>query len=685
MTTPPRWRFRQMQPDEMNIDPIEAEFFSTEALGSLADALVREAVQNSLDARRPGERLAMRFHFPRTDAFLQGPSRDACLAGLEPHLRASRIGLTADVLPETDEPLSFVVIEDFGTRGLQGAPEQSADDELEIEGAARNDFFFFWRNIGRSRKHAAELGRWGLGKTVFQAASRINSFFGLTVRADDGRRLLLGQSVLKIHKAEGKRFYPYGYFGRFDDEGFTLPIEAPDVLDAFSRDFGLSRERAPGLSIVVPYPDPDITPAAVIDAVLRHYFMPILARDMTVEVTHSGRTDRLDRETLPRLFAAASAGAAATLAHVFELARWCIAVPRDEHLRLSPPAESAAPRWDDACLSPRELETLRRRFDAGRPIAVTAPVWVKPIGAPPKLSEFDVYLERDESLERADEHFVREGITVTGVRAALPRGIRLIAAVRDRALSALVGDSENPAHTEWQERSLKFKGRYHHGPFTLRYLRNVPRELVRLLTRPAEGRDHALLRQLFSLDVPTEVELTAKTAKNEQPGTGEKPEGQEGQVVGRDQVFTLQKLRGGFRLKGASRDAGTADQRSGAPDRPSAAGSGAADQPNGAAAEGLGDQPPGTHKWRSSEPPRAAALWVAYEVRRGNPFHHYHALDFELSKSPIEIESRNLSITACVENGLVLRPHRPDFELTVTGFDPHRDIRVKVLPAETLE
>ena len=76
--------------------------------------------------------------------------------------------------------------------------------------------------MGRSRKHASELGRWGLGKTVFQAASRINSFFGLTVRATDSRRLLLGQSVLKVHNLDGARFYPYGYFGRFEAD-FALP------------------------------------------------------------------------------------------------------------------------------------------------------------------------------------------------------------------------------------------------------------------------------------------------------------------------------------------------------------------------------------------------------------------------------------------------------------------------------
>jgi hypothetical protein len=627
------WRFRQMQPGEMNIDPIEAEFFSTEALGSLGDALVREAIQNSLDARRPGELLRMRIYFPEPDAFLEGERRTAYLQGLAPHLQASRSGLTIEALPERDEPLSFISIEDFGTRGLQGDPAQSEDDELDAA-STRNDFFFFWRNVGRSRKHAAELGRWGLGKTVFQAASRINSFFALTVRANDERRLLLGQSVLKIHRLEGKRFYPYGYFGRFEAD-FALPIETSISLDDFARDFGLERRGAPGLSVVLPYPDTDLTPGTVTESVLRHYFMPILAGDLSVEIQDGSRIETLDHETLPRMFAAAGQGTA--FKRIFDLARWSIVVPRDEHARLAPPSESAAPRWDDEAIDARIFGVLRERFDAGRPIAVTAPVWVKPVGQEPRLSEFDVYLQRDETLERADEHFVRDGITITGVRATLPRGIRLIVSIRERALSTLVGDSENPAHTEWQERSLKFKGRYHHGPFTLRYLKNVPRELVRLLTRPAEGRDYALLKQLFSLDVPTEDEILKQTGRRDSPGEGGEIETSITATVGQDRLFALQKLRGGFRIKGVS---------------------------------GL------------AETPRAAAIWVAYEVRRGNPFHHYQPLDFELSKPPIEIDERQLSIAACHENRLVLRPQSPDFELTVRGFDEHRDLRIKVLPAE---
>ncbi|MCL6639713.1 MAG: hypothetical protein K6T80_08575, partial [Firmicutes bacterium] len=102
----PTWKFRRMQPGEMNIDPIEGEFFSTEALGSLADALVREAIQNSLDARAGGERVRVRIAFPQPSAWLDGERRARYLEALWPHLAAEGSGL-AD-LPQRREPLAFV-------------------------------------------------------------------------------------------------------------------------------------------------------------------------------------------------------------------------------------------------------------------------------------------------------------------------------------------------------------------------------------------------------------------------------------------------------------------------------------------------------------------------------------------------------------------------------------------------
>ena len=51
-----------MERGEINIDPIQREFFTTEALeGGIAEALVRETIQNSLDAAREGCKVHVRF------------------------------------------------------------------------------------------------------------------------------------------------------------------------------------------------------------------------------------------------------------------------------------------------------------------------------------------------------------------------------------------------------------------------------------------------------------------------------------------------------------------------------------------------------------------------------------------------------------------------------------------------
>lgn len=135
MSAAPTWKFRRMQPGEMKIDPIEGEFFSTEALGSLADASVREAIQNSLDARAPGERARVRI--VRACGPLAGEGAACYLEALWPHLAADRSGLAE--MPARPAPLDFIVVEDFGTHGLQGDPSQSEDRELAADAPRRGE------------------------------------------------------------------------------------------------------------------------------------------------------------------------------------------------------------------------------------------------------------------------------------------------------------------------------------------------------------------------------------------------------------------------------------------------------------------------------------------------------------------------------------------------------------------
>ncbi len=85
--------------------------------------------------------------------------------------------------------MSYLAVADFGTRGLTGDP--GAVPELDEDAGTRNGYYYFFRNVGRSGKGEGDRGRWGLGKAVLPVSSRIRAIFGLTIRPDDNRPLLL--------------------------------------------------------------------------------------------------------------------------------------------------------------------------------------------------------------------------------------------------------------------------------------------------------------------------------------------------------------------------------------------------------------------------------------------------------------------------------------------------------------
>jgi hypothetical protein len=152
MNQTPTWHFREMQPGEINVDPIEGEFFTTEAIGSITDALVRESIQNSLDATQGNTPVKVRFSFfsrpnPEYDASVISKKY---IDGLSLHLLAKHAGLQD--MPSPAEQINYLLVEDYGTRGLQGDISQYDDLDDDFK---KNDFYYFWRNIGRTRKEAA--------------------------------------------------------------------------------------------------------------------------------------------------------------------------------------------------------------------------------------------------------------------------------------------------------------------------------------------------------------------------------------------------------------------------------------------------------------------------------------------------------------------------------------------------
>ena len=622
------WHFRVMDRGEMNQDPVQDDYFNTAALDSYSDALVREAIQNSLDAKANGSNGPVRVRITFPDYSDLPSAKDAAqyLDSLWRHIQATNI---IEEMPNTNGMVPFLLFEDFGTRGLVGDPEAHLDPE---EGELA-DFFYFWRNVGRGKKQGEERGRWGLGKTMFPASSQIHAFFGLTLRDGDERTLLMGQSTLSIHHIEGKKHYPYGYYADHGEDQFALPITDSKRITDFCSTFSILRESETGLSIVVPYPRGEINAKDVLTSVVKHYFYPILSGGLVVEVVSDGKIVTVKADSINDVVQEHISNNDKTFLGTLDLAKWYISVPDEEKVQAQHQRPHYSPSWEAGLFKTTQIDDFAEALDSHKPVCARIPVYIIPSGGQPELSHFDVVLARDPELEVPLDEFIRAGITITGVTSLRESGIRALVIADDLPISTMLGDSENPAHTEWQDRSRNFVGKYRVGRSTLAFVKAAPQGLLRLLNKHSEQIDDTALRQLFPDPSSKGGKQVNSPGKIHKPGGTRRPRTKV-DVTSRPRIFQLSRTAGGFTASLAE----------------------------------AGQQ----------ATPMRVRLRLAYDVRRGDPYNRWSAADFDLGEDHERIAHSGGDLLNAIGNRLEILAKSPDWKLQLKGFDPNRDLIIDI-------
>jgi hypothetical protein len=621
------WHFNQVRAGDKIRDPIQGEFFATEAISKPGEALIREGIQNSLDAAMPGEPVKVRVFISGQTATAKPFDLLPYLQGLWPHAQAERNGLRD--IPASQDPCPFLVFEDFGTTGLMGDPDQWKP----LPGIV-NHFFNFYRAEGRSDKSEQDRGRWGVGKQVFPRSSRVSSFWGLTVRCDDGRRLLMGQSVLKSHYCGGAYYSPDGWFGVIPQtgDGLVAPVEDQALIESFRRLFRIKRADQSGLSLVVPWYDPELAFDDLARAVLRDYFWPILQARLEVSLESDSRTVVLNAEALTqdRL----PEEAEPDMAPLVRLALWASQVPPASIMTIQAVSPERGWQWSEDLLGPATVEELRRRYEQGDRIALRVPVTVREKGKSARASFFDVFLVRDGSEQTGRPAFIREGIIIADVRAPRTRGVRSLVIAEDQAVASFLGDSENPAHTQWQKDSANFRGKYVSGATDLAFVIRSTHEIVRRLTEGQKTVDRTVLADLFSIPRGPEPAPAVKAPEfGEELGATDQPPPPFADVFSNASRFSLERTDRGFVIRRGEAE----------PDLPA-----------------------------------RLRVEVAYHVRRGNPFRRWKPTDFELDKPPLQIKATGATVEEVLGNRLVVEVSARRFRIEIDGFDRRRDLRVLV-------
>lgn len=210
------------------------------------EVLVREAVQNCWDAKRPDSTI-IRVAIGRSTLDQAGASflRDNVLVDPPPGLALDR---------EMREGMHTLYFADFGTHGLAGPTRADRPGEPR-------DFVDFVRNIGQPPDKDFGGGSFGYGKAAFYIASAARTvIIDSLCRTDDGRleRRILGCALGQTFDIDGVPFTGRHWWGRME-HGVPEPVTGRDA-ERIATALGLpARSDADDLGSTVLIISPSIT------------------------------------------------------------------------------------------------------------------------------------------------------------------------------------------------------------------------------------------------------------------------------------------------------------------------------------------------------------------------------------------------------------------------------------------
>lgn len=638
----PIWTFREVPSGIKNRNPVQDEFFnSSEALTEIS-SLVRESIQNSLDAHDPNMNNPVFLRFKLSE--VSEKITEKYFKGLEGHLEQ---GIPGENFSFEEKPCRFLIVEDFNTTGLLG--DSRKDQLMASDVPSKNSFHFFVWAEGSSAKIEGNRGRWGIGKIVFPRLSNIKTIFVLSRREIveapcQKNEVLIGMSTLRGHNLGGKNFQPDGWWADYSqDADVPIPVKN-DVVEEFKTDWSVQRKYENGLTILIPFIPDFITKELIRDCVIRDYFIAIIQGLLEVEISDNDHTYKLNKynlrnecENLGEDERIASSKTKSEMLHLIDMVA---DIERSKNSDLDITLAVDFPnKWNSVSLDLNVAANVTNSLDVGNTILCKVNVEIPMKIGSPLHDAFDVYIKKVPD-SRTSAVYSREGIVIPSANPTLIRDHLVLVIAKNGPLANLLADAEGPAHEKWSEKTDKFRTNYviNKGGQLLTFVRKSPSELIFKIRGSGSERDATAFSSFFPL--PGSKNLGKSGESERKQGSGERPSVPVVVVLNKKtQHFQIDESPNGFSIKSNV-------------DNPSLIG-------------------------------KKIRAQIAYKVRSGDSFLKWQSEDFDIS-------ARKPRLDGCIirdakGNEIILEITGRKFKAIWGQFDPIRDLDVKADFTETEE
>jgi len=480
-----KWLGAKKAPNQVENENQHANFFTNTDVLTGQSILIRESIQNAIDARDKANGCTMahvRFYVGTVDAAI----------GKKYFVdQYARIMQCLKNIPQLENECHYIAVEDFNTTGLVG----SLNNDLPEGDSRIGSFFFFTWATGKSNKSIGTRGKNGVGKIVFPKTSKIKSFLVFSSREvsdelNEPKNILFGTSILRTHEFEGVKWLPESHWMTENESGLHVPSSNLESISDFAQDWKLKRKiDQKGTSIVIPYRDENFSGKNLAQCVAQDYFIAILEGILEVEVVdEAGFQVQLNAsnlmenlEALDENLVTKSSKSKSELLALCEL----FEERQSKETNVVSTAGKTAGRnyWEEHEFAEETRDLLRDELDMGKTLEFRVSTFVPAIAdGTPVAEDFFSVLVRKKDGAHLPPTFARQGIIIPSAYINRIEGYTTLVIIEDGRLADLLGDAEGPSHEKWSSEEEKFQGKYLPkiaSEETIKFVRNSVISLLR--------------------------------------------------------------------------------------------------------------------------------------------------------------------------------------------------------------
>ena len=502
------WKYEPLGVNSISGRNTTQDNFTSETK-DLPEILVRELIQNSLDAKSPNRLDPVRIKITQVSWSDLSTHDTEYIRKLFPKEYRDRLGMTSDHIPNIGEGTPFLLLEDFGTTGLLGIYDAPRVDDPKPQ-----NWNAFWFREGEGDKlNDFANGRAGQGKVTYYSVSGSRSIFALTIRETDNKSLVFGRSLFsKDYKYQETHFNRIAFWS-ISQSAEAKPSECADDITKFKKHFHLNRKDEPGLSIVIP--DPiywDMN--QITKTIVEDFFLPIMSGKLIVQLGNLefNKENILDQN---RQYLEDK-----ELSHKIEsynfLSKISTLISSD-----SSPLFNIEEKWfkskRDVDPFGDNLTSFLNMIEKHDIIHLRCSIQLqKKKEHEPIPSRFDIYIQKNDIQGKAVQFYSRLDMMIAEEKNQFIEKLEsftILTHIKDRALSQFLNDAETPTHLKWNAQNSRLKENWESYRKELSLVRNAAEYIMKVVLQLSKTKD----------DLSTLAIYFPALSKGGEKGPGKKP------------------------------------------------------------------------------------------------------------------------------------------------------------------